>query len=214
MRGGAHADPLTPRQVEQHRSDGALVVDVRTELQFDDAHIPDSVCMTALRAGFGSKLAWIADHDQPVVVVGRDDEEARRAIELAASVGVTNVAGYLAGGMTSWREDERPVARIARMTVPELRSRLEEGPPVQVLDVRERDEWDRGHIAGAVHEPYHDIKAVPPGLDPDAEIAVICASGQRSAVGASLLARYGARAVIHVADGGVPHWRRAGWPLE
>jgi hydroxyacylglutathione hydrolase len=153
---------------------------VRTELQFDDAHIPDAVCMTALRAGFGSKLAWIADHDQPVVVVGRDDEEARRAIELAASVGVTNVAGYLAGGMTSWREDERPVARIARMTVPELHERLEDDPGLQVLDVRERDEWEDGHIAGAVHEPYHDIRAVPPGLDPAAEIAVICTSGQRA----------------------------------
>ena len=214
VRGGTHADPLTPRQVEQHQRDGALVVDVRTELQFDDAHIPDAVCMTALRAGFGSKLAWIADHDQPVVVVGRDDEEARRAIELAASVGVTNVAGYLAGGMTSWREDERPVARIARMTVHELHERLEEDPGLQVLDVRERDEWESGHIGGAVHEPYHDIRGVPDGLDANAEIAVICASGQRAAVGASLLARHGARAVIHVADGGVPAWRRAGWPLQ
>jgi glyoxylase-like metal-dependent hydrolase (beta-lactamase superfamily II)/rhodanese-related sulfurtransferase len=214
VRGGAHADPLTPRQVEQHRHDGALVVDVRTELQFDDAHIPDSVCMTALRAGFGSKLAWIADHDQPVVIIGRDDDEARRAIDLAASVGVTNVAGYLAGGMTSWREDERPVARIARVTVPELHERVENGGAPQILDVRERDEWDRGHIAGAVHQPYHDIVAVPDGLDPDREIAVICASGQRAAVGASLLARHGARAVVHVADGGVPAWARAGWPLQ
>ena len=56
------------------------------------------MCITALRAGFGSKLAWLADHDQPVVVVGRDDEDARGAIELAASVGVTNVAGYLPAG--------------------------------------------------------------------------------------------------------------------
>jgi glyoxylase-like metal-dependent hydrolase (beta-lactamase superfamily II)/rhodanese-related sulfurtransferase len=214
VRGGAHADPLTPRQVEQHRRDGALVVDVRTELQFDDAHIPGSVCMTALRAGFGSKLAWIADHDQPVVIVGRDDDEAIRAIGLAASVGVTNIAGYLAGGMTTWREDQRPVAGIARMTVPELHARFEDGPPVQILDVRERDEWESGHIAGSVHEPYHDIAGIPPGLDPEADIAVICGSGQRAAVGASLLARHGARAVIHVVDGGVPAWARAGWPLE
>jgi hydroxyacylglutathione hydrolase len=214
VRGGAHADPLTPRQVEQHRGDGALVVDVRTELQFDDAHIPDAVCITALRAGFGSKLAWIADHDQPVVIVGRDDDEAIRAIGLAASVGVTNVAGYLAGGMTSWREDQRPTASVARMTVPELHARVQSGPPVQILDVREVDEWERGHIAGSVHRPYHDIDAIPGGLDPDAEIAVICGSGQRSAVAASLLARHGARAVIHVVDGGVPSWQRAGWPVE
>ncbi|HKE78315.1 MAG TPA: MBL fold metallo-hydrolase [Solirubrobacteraceae bacterium] len=214
VRGGAHADPLTPRQVEQHQRDGALVVDVRTDMQFDDAHIPDAVAITALRAGFGSKLAWIADHDQPVVVVGRDDDEARRAIGLAASVGVTNVAGFLAGGMTSWREDRRPVARIARMTVPELRERLEHGPPLQVVDVRERDEWEDGHLPGSVHRPYHDIDAIPPGIDPAQPVAAICASGQRAAVAASLLARHGARDVVHVVDGGVPAWQREGWPIE
>jgi hydroxyacylglutathione hydrolase len=213
-RGGAHADPLTPRQVEQHQRDGALVVDVRTELQFDDAHTPDSVCITALRAGFGSKLAWLADHDQPVVIVGRDDEEARRAIGLAASVGVTNVAGYLAGGMTSWREDQRPVQRTARMTVSELHERWEGADGLQVLDVREEDEWRRGHIPGSVHRPYHDIDAIPPGIDPDRTVAVICASGQRAAVAASLVRRHGARDVVHVVEGGVPRWAREGWPIE
>jgi glyoxylase-like metal-dependent hydrolase (beta-lactamase superfamily II)/rhodanese-related sulfurtransferase len=214
VRGGAHADPLTPRQVEQHQRDGALVVDVRTDLQFDDAHIPDAVAITALRAGFGSKLAWIADHEQPVVVVGRDDDEARHAVGLAASVGVTNVAGYLAGGMTSWREHRRPVARIARLTVPELRERLEHGAPLQVVDVRERDEWESGHLPGSVHRPYHDIGAIPPGIDPTQPVAAICASGQRAAVAASLLARHGARDVVHVVDGGVPAWEREGWPIE
>lgn len=210
-RGGTHADPMTPRQLEQHQREGALVIDVRTELQFDDAHIPDAVCITALRAGFGSKLAWLADHDDTVVVVGRDDDEARRAIELAASVGVTNVAGYLAGGMTSWREDQRPVARVTRMTVPELHAARDD---LQILDVRERDEWERGHLPGSVHRPYHDIDAVPEGIDPARPVAVVCASGQRAAVGASLLRRAGAREVIHVVEGGVPRWARSGWPIE
>jgi hydroxyacylglutathione hydrolase len=182
-RGAAQFDPLTPRQVEQHQRDGGLLVDVRTELQFDDAHIPGAICITVLRAGFGSRLAWLADRDRTVIVVGRDDDDARRAIGLAGSVGVTNVAGYLAGGMTSWREEQRSVGRTARMTVPELHERWEHGPPLQVLDVRERSEWERGHIPGAVHAPYHDIDAVPKGIDPAAAVAVICASGQRAAVG-------------------------------
>ena len=53
--------PLTPRQVEQTEADGAMVVDVRTELQFDEAHIPSAVCITALRGGFGTRLAWLAE---------------------------------------------------------------------------------------------------------------------------------------------------------
>ena len=45
-------------------------------------------------------------------------------------------------------------------------------------------------------------------------MAVICASGQRSAVGASLLQSYGAREVLHVVDGGVPTWERLGFPVQ
>jgi glyoxylase-like metal-dependent hydrolase (beta-lactamase superfamily II)/rhodanese-related sulfurtransferase len=207
----ADVEPLTPRQVEAKRGEGALLVDVRTDLQFDDAHIPGAVCNPAVRAGFGTKLAWIADRDQPVVFVGRDDEDARHAASLAAAVGITNLAGYLAGGMTSWREEKRPTEAVQRIDVDALHERAGD---VQVLDVRERSEWDAGHIPGSIHLPYHDIDTPPDGIDRAAPIAVICSSGQRSAVAASLLVRHGARDVIHVADGGVGTWQQQGWPIE
>jgi rhodanese-related sulfurtransferase len=80
--------------------------------------------------------------------------------------------------------------------------------------VREQDEWDESHIAGSLHIPYHDIHSLPGGLDPGRPAAAICASGQRSAVAASLLARYGAEQVLHVVGGGVGTWERAGHPVE
>lgn len=202
------AHPLTPRQIQVL---DAPVIDVRTPLQFDDAHIPGAICNTILQAGFGTRLAWIADPEEEIVLVGRDDADALHAAELAAAVGVERIAGYLAGGMTSWREDKLPVASIERLTVDELHARRD---ALQVLDVRERDEWEAGHIPGSVFTPYHDIHALPDGLDADAPVAVICASGQRAAVGASLVQRYGADTVLHVIDGGVGTWGRAGYPLE
>ena len=209
--GWVSVEPLTARQVAQGQAEGALVVDVRTDLQFDDAHIPGAVCNPAVRAGFGTKLAWIADRDQPVILVGRDDEDAVHAAHLAAAVGITNLGGYLAGGMTSWREEKRPTQSTERLDVPGLHDGFDE---FQVLDVRERDEWEQGHLPGSVHVPYHDLDGIPEGLDPARPIAVICSSGQRSAVAASLLARAGAGRVIHVADGGVGTWRERGWPIE
>jgi len=207
--------PLTPRQVEQTEADGAMVVDVRTELQFDEAHIPSAVCITALRGGFGTRLAWLAEPGQPLVLVGRDDEDAREAAELAGAVGLTNIAGYLAGGMTSWREEKRPVERVPRLSVEELHERWNGGSNgLQLLDVRERSEWDRGRIPGSAHTAYHDIHELPDGLDTGQPVAVICASGQRAAIAASLLKRLGAGEVIHVVDGGVPRWEREGWPIE
>jgi hydroxyacylglutathione hydrolase len=213
--GKVHAPPLTPRQLVGHLDAGALVVDVRTELQFDDAHVPGAICITALRGGFGSRLAWLADPDRPVVFVGRDDGDALAGAELAQAVAITNVAGRLSGGMTSWREERRPVAHVARMTVPELHERwANDRAGLQILDVRERTEWDAGHIPGSAHVPYHDLRAIPDGLDPARTIAAICASGQRSAVAASLLQRDGAADVVHVVDGGVGTWADAGWPVE
>jgi glyoxylase-like metal-dependent hydrolase (beta-lactamase superfamily II)/rhodanese-related sulfurtransferase len=204
-------EPLTPRQVDAKQADGALVVDVRTDLQFDDAHIPGAVCNPAVRAGFGTKLAWVADRDHEVILVGRDDDDAIHAAQLAAAVGITNLAGYLAGGMTSWREEKRPTTSVRRIDVAGLHAELDQ---VQVLDVRERGEWEAGHLPGSVHQPYHDVGGVPVDLDPQRPIAVICSSGQRSAVAASLLLRAGAQDVIHVADGGVVTWQRQGWPIE
>jgi hydroxyacylglutathione hydrolase len=80
--------------------------------------------------------------------------------------------------------------------------------------VRELSEWREGHIPGSVHRPYHDIHSLPDEIDPQRPVAAICASGQRSATAASLLAARGARDVIHVVDGGVPLWRRLGNPVE
>jgi hydroxyacylglutathione hydrolase len=209
------AHPLSPRQVQQAQDDGALVVDVRTELQFDEAHIPGAVSITARRAGFGSKLAWLAMPEQRIVLVGRDDEDAIEAAHLAGAVGLRNIAGYLAGGMTSWREEKLDVDRVQRMTVPELHDHWEhDRDRLQVLDVREQNEWDDGRIPGSVHQPYHDIRDVPAGIDPARPVAVICGSGQRSAVAASLLQRFGGQHVIHVVEGGVPLWKREGWPTE
>jgi rhodanese-related sulfurtransferase len=191
-----------------------LVVDVRTDLQFDEAHIPGAVCIPMVRSGFGTKLAWVADREQDIVLVGRDDEDARRAGRLAVAVGMRKLAGFLAGGMTSWRVERRDVQHLERIGVPQLYHRRETEPDLQIVDVRERTEWDAGHIPGSHHVPYHDIHELPAQIDARRPVAAICGSGPRSAVAASLLQRHGAKHVIHVADGGVPTWGELGYDIE
>ena len=185
------------------------MVDVRTELQFDEAHVPGAVAITAFRAGFGSKLAWIAQPDEQIVLIGRDDDDARIAARLAASVGLD---GHR---RPPRRRDDRPGARSA------ARSRGSSGSPspsctsaatrLQILDVRERRRVGAGQHPRRRPHPYHDVDGIPDGIDPDRPVAAICATGQRAAVAASLLQRAGAREVLHVVDGGVGTWRRAGF---
>jgi rhodanese-related sulfurtransferase len=200
--------PLAPLQVERAAANGALLVDVRTPYQFDDAHVPRAVCIPIVEAGFGTKLAWIADHDQDIVLIGRDDADAAHAAALAAAIGLRSIGGFLHGGMTSWRIEGKDVQAIERIDVDGLHGRRDE---LQILDVREQAEWDDVHIPGSVHIPYHDIHGVPDELGDGKPVAVICASGRRSVVAASLLQRYGLDDVIHVVEGGVGTWARRGY---
>jgi hydroxyacylglutathione hydrolase len=201
---GPTPEPLPPAAL-----DGLLVVDVRSSASFDSAHLPGAVSVPSTHAGFGTRLAWIADG--PLALVGRDDEDARDAAVLAAAVGVS-IKGYLAGGMRAWVGACGPVLSTERLALSELHERWADG--LQILDVREREEWRLAHIPGSVNQPYHEISGLPDGLAAERPIAVVCGSGQRAAVGASLVQRHGGRQVIHVVDGGVPQWRARGWPVQ
>jgi len=208
---GVEPRARAPREIEELVGAGALVVDTRTDEEFDDAHIPGTICNPMQRAGFGTKLAWLAGRDQAVAFVGRDDEDGRRAAALAAAVGLHRIEGYLRGGLSSWRQEGRAVRRIARLPAAELPER---GAALQILDVRERREWEAGHIPGSVFAVWREIDGVPAGLDPARPVAVVCASGQRAATAASLLERDGAQEVIHVVGGGVATWAELGRELE
>ena len=201
---------LSATEIQRRQADGALVVDVRGELEFDVAHIPGALCNPAIRAGFGTKLAWIADREREIVLVGDDDRDASRAADLAMAVGIHKIDGYLGGGMTSWTGLGLPVRELERIDVDALHARRDE---LGVLDVREPHEFDEGHIPGSVSVPYHDVTGLPGGIDPGRPVAVVCSSGQRAAVAASLLQAGGADDVIRVAGGGVGTWRDRGWEL-
>jgi hydroxyacylglutathione hydrolase len=211
---GVEVQALYPHQVQLKREQGALLVDVRTDLQFDDVHIHGSICIPSFSSGFGSKLAWLADHDQEIVFIGRDDADGRRAAKLALAVGVRNIAGLLAGGMTNWRQERHPADHTDRVAAADLRGWLATEPKLQLLDVRERHEWDAGHVPGSVFTAWHDIAGIPDGIDANRPVAVICAGGVRAATAASLLKHHGAQDVIHVVDGGVTALAEAGLQLE
>jgi hydroxyacylglutathione hydrolase len=204
---GVEVGPLTPRQVQRAQQDGALIVDVRTDLQFDEAHIPGAISIPMTGAGFGTRLAWLADHGRDTLLVGRDDVDANDAAQLSVAVGIRRLGGSLAGGMTSWRQERRPVDRIERLDLEDLSL-----DGLQILDVRETSEHRTGVIPGSIAVPWHELRELPDGLDPERKVAVVCASGQRAGVAASLLQRLGARAVVHVVDGGVPRWKALGRP--
>lgn len=93
------------------------------------------------------------------------------------------------------------------MTPQELNARND----VEILDVRQPDEWHAGHIDGSVHIPMGELVARAGELDRDRPIVTVCRSGQRSGQVAAFLSQqqYDATNL----DGGLKAWAREGLPL-
>jgi hydroxyacylglutathione hydrolase len=205
--------PLTPRAVESEIADGALVVDARTNDQFDEAHIPGAISASASDTGFATKVGHVVAPDSRLILVAASDGYELEAAELLASVGL-RTSGFLAGGMTAWRSGGLPVARVELIDADTLAERMEAEDAPLVLDVRDDDEFEAGHIPGSVHIPYSRLPDRLSELPRDRTIAAVCSGGKRSGLAASILQRDGFERVVHVGHGGVGTWRAAGRPIE
>jgi sulfur-carrier protein adenylyltransferase/sulfurtransferase len=111
----------------------------------------------------------------------------------------------------------RDLLRQARDEIDEITSGEAAGladEPI-FLDVRERDEWDEGHIPGALHIPRGSLESRVEAAAPDRDrrLVVYCSSGNRSLFAARTLEELGYTDVRSLA-GGFTDWKRNGFPTQ
>jgi hydroxyacylglutathione hydrolase len=204
--------PLTPHEVERAVAAGAVVIDGRTNEEFDEAHIAGALSTSAYDTGFATKVSRVAPGDAEIIVVAASDGDERDAAELLAAVGM-RVRGFLVGGMTAWRTEDRPIRKIELIDPNELARRVEGPEAPLVLDVRNAAEYASEHIPDSLHIPYGDLAGRLDELPRGRPIAAICRGGKRSGLAASILQREGFADVVHVGQG-VGSWRDGGHPVE
>jgi hydroxyacylglutathione hydrolase len=198
---------LGPDDVDEAAGgDGVVVLDTRQPEAFGGGHIPG-----ALNVGLGSSFpTWagtVLPADAATLLVLDDPSALPEVTTHLLRIGYPLPAGWLAGGMFAWRTAAKPLARLEQITVHELADRRDE---LRVLDVRQPAEWAEAHIEGATFitgaelpERLGDVPAGP--------LAVICGSGFRSSVSASLLTSTGRKDIVNVL-GGMSAWTAADLP--
>jgi len=105
-------------------------------------------------------------------------------------------------------------AEIDEITTPEAHRLLEDGTGHVFVDVRPRDEWDEGHLPGALHVPRNNLESRVEALLPDKTqtLVVYCASGVRSAFATKTLRELGYEHAVNLEDGFVG-WKRNGFDV-
>lgn len=105
-------------------------------------------------------------------------------------------------------------ANIEETDVCAVKKMIEEGARLDLIDVREEKEWDKGHLPGAIHLGKgvieRDLETVVP--DNQRKLVLYCSGGFRSALASDSIQKMGYRNVLSM-DGGFTGWKGAGFPV-
>jgi len=190
-------EPVEPGVLQHRLEHGEWVVDLRSRRAFAAGHLPGTVSIE-LADPFATYLGWTVPWDAPVTLVGDTREQVAEARRQLVRIGIDHLAGAAIGDPGALTTDGRTTS-YRRADFGELATeRAERGEEIIVLDVRRPDEWESGHIAGAIHIPFYELRGHQQDV-PAGEVWVHCKSGYRASIGASLMDCAG-RDVVHIDD--------------
>jgi rhodanese-related sulfurtransferase len=169
--------------------------------------------------------------DAPVTTIGREKAENPRlqkrdrgafveqmhALNLSMPDHLTEaLRTNRTGGKTVAQLLDEAARQIAFLSMEEVRAGIGAGPAeLFILDVRERDAYEAGHIPGARHAPRGQLELRVDQLlpDPTARVVTYCEFGKISTLAAATLRTLGFTRAVAL-DGGMKAWREAGYPVN
>jgi hydroxyacylglutathione hydrolase len=175
--------PLTADELRRHLDDGGWVVDLRTRTAFADGHLAGALNVE-MGGSFVTYLGWTLPYDQPITLLGSEDD-VREGVRELSRIGIDHPSAAIGDDPNTLAGDHR-LSSYRRVGWAEVATEA----PGLVLDVRRTDEYADGHLPGAVNIPLSEL------LDritdvPEGQVWVHCASGFRASIGASILDRAG-----------------------
>lgn len=203
---------LTAAQLVEEQRRGALVLDTRAAEKFAALHIRGAI-QIGLGGPFASWAAIVLVPTQKLVLVAEDEKSAEEARLRLARVGLNRVIGYSLADAARWREAKIDLASISTRRCADVRQTLERDSSVQLVDVRSRAEWLKGHLPGAISVPLLDLESRAQLIDRSRSSLLYCHEGFRATTAASILLRKNSGGIGILIDG-VEGWSALGLPLE
>jgi hydroxyacylglutathione hydrolase len=204
------SEPLTAQQLEQRLTEGLRVIDLRGAAEYAAHHIPGTMSIP-LDNTFLSRAGWFISSGQPFALIS-DEQGVLQAARLLRLIGLEKLVGFWPlETIDEWKATGRQLKQFPALDVARLQERLKRHE-VTLIDVRGASEYEAGSVAGSRNIPLgyleRQIREIPKGRP----VVVICHSGSRSAVAASVLETHRYTNVINL-QGGFEAWEQAGYPV-
>jgi len=206
-------EELAPSQFKERMSSANIaLLDARGYHAFAGQHIP-GVWHLDLNGNFPTFAGWVLPTDKDILLIADDYKKALEANTWARRVGVDSIVGYLDGGMVAWAVAGFRTSHIELISAENLHDMITGSTSFVLLDVRAPLEYEDTHIKGAINIPVAELRSRHHELNKDKTTVLICSSGNRSTLGASILKQHGFNDVSNVA-GGLTGYSAAGYIRE
>lgn len=183
-------------------ADGALI-DPRPPHLFGAGHRPGALNVAG-NDSFAVRVGATVPFGMPIVLLTVDAEQAERLRAQLAIIGFDDVRGYAPPDV-----GEGELRRIEQLDPRSAAARAADG--AVLLDVRESAEWRAGHVPGAIHIPYEQLRDRAREIPAGRPIVAYCGGGIRSSLATSILEASGQQ--VANLRGGFTAWRNAGLPV-
>ena len=185
----SQVQPISSPRLVQALAKGAQIVDIRTPEAFAGAFIPGSVAistdMLPVYAG------WLLNYDEDIILVTDENTCIDTAIINLYRIGYDRVNFYLHGGINEWETSGNRFDNIPGIFAGDLVKNLKKHTKQTVLDVRKKDEFDEGHLPGALHIYLGYLPKELEKIPRNKPIVTFCGSGRRAMIAASILKKAG-----------------------
>ena len=199
---------LSADETDELCKNGAQLLDLRDDLSFSAAHIPGSFHVDASASNMLNWIGAVIPFGKPLVLVLPNDKNFDEIYLELQRIGYDKVKGFLKNGLRAWIYSGKEIQGLPHISVSDLQKRIKEANPPTLIDVRTSQEFSNANIEGSVNMPFDIIL----GEDADfgvlgTENVIICQSGFRSSIAASLLQARGFEN-ISMLSGGMMAWKR------
>ncbi|WP_079477777.1 MBL fold metallo-hydrolase [Halobacillus salinus] len=187
---------LMPEALEAYKTDDYVILDTRSKEGFKEGHLPGTINISYDKS-LPNWAGWIIGYDQSIVLISRMDQvsDVKKMLE---SIGLDDVIAYVDADEI---EKQSSLETYQNITPRELEAQYREHEDYVIVDVRNQNEWNEGHIQGAerilLGELQENLDQIPTGKTP----IVHCQSGKRSAIAASVLQANGFKDVLNLTGG-------------
>ena len=202
----------TAAQIAVEQRKGSLILDTRAAEQFASLHIRGSIHISLM----GHFASWAAITIQPtrkIVLIAENTQRAQEAQNRLTRVGLEQVIGYSLPDEAEWRRQGLELATISIKRSGEVVRALQSGSSMQLIDVRSRAEWLKGHLPGAISLPLLDLGPTRRPINVSRPSLLYCHEGSRATTAASILLQDDGGAIGILIDG-IEGWSALGLPLE